>query len=371
MSNYVLKLFYALLLLILFYAEAKCIERERQALLKFKQSLHDASGMLSTWRDNEDCCKWKGIECNNETGYIQKLVLRGHDTQYMRGAINFTVLTDLQNMEYLDLSFNDFRGSNIPKCIALFTKLTYLNLSDSLVGGIIPYQLGNLSHLQYLDLGGASLSGEIPFEIGNLRQLQYLDLRGNSFIGSLPFQIGNLPNLHTLRLSGNFDIKTKDAEWLSTLYSLTNLELTSFGSLGSSHHWLQIIRNLIPNLRELRLVGCGLLDNDIVSIFNSHSNFSNSLTILDLSHNMLTSSTFEFLSNLSFHLQELYLSYNNIVMSSPLYTNFPYLVILDLSYNNLASAKFQGNFNFSSKLQKLYVTNCKLITCCTQVKLYG
>ncbi|PNX68293.1 receptor protein kinase-like protein, partial [Trifolium pratense] len=55
--------------------EMTCKESERRALLKFKQSLQDEFGMLSTWKDdpNADCCKWKGVQCNNQTGYVEKL----------------------------------------------------------------------------------------------------------------------------------------------------------------------------------------------------------------------------------------------------------------------------------------------------------
>ncbi|ESW24066.1 hypothetical protein PHAVU_004G099700 [Phaseolus vulgaris] len=75
---------------------------------------------------------------------------------------------------------------------------------------------------------------------------------------------------------------------------------------------------------------------------------------------MLTSSTFQLLSNFSLNLQQLYLSHNNILLSSPLHSNLPSLVALDLSYNNMTSFVFQGSFNFSSKLQNLYLQNCSL-----------
>ncbi|XP_061337793.1 receptor-like protein EIX2, partial [Gastrolobium bilobum] len=373
-SSYFLKMFYALLLLLLLHTssstlgfnltskiseQVNCIERERQALLNFIQGLHDPYGMLSTWRGG-DCCKWRGIECNNETGHVLMLDLRGHDTQYLRGAINITPLIDLHYFEYLDLSDNEFFQSHIPELMGSFAKLRYLNLSYAAFGGRIPYQLGNLSQLQYLGLGGNYLSGVIPLQIGNLSKLQYLDLGGNSFSGAIPFQIGNLHMLNTLRLGGDFDVKTKDAEWLSNLHSLTILELRSFPNLVSSHHWLQTISTLIPNLRELRLIACSLLDNDIRSLFHSHSNFSTSLTILDLSFNMLTSSTFQ-LSNISLNLEELYLSHNDFRSSAPLYPDFPSLLILDLSYNNLTSSMLQDDFNFSSKLQRLSLQNCSLL----------
>jgi len=133
-------------------------------------------------------------------------------------------------------------------------------------------------------------------------------------IFQIPFLEQSLFALHTLRLGGNFDMKAKDAKWLSTLHSLSILELSSMHSLSSSHHWLQSLSKRIPNLTELRLVDCNLLDNDIQSLFFSRSfNISASLTILDLSSNILTSSTLQLLFNFGHHLQELHLSHNNIV----------------------------------------------------------
>ncbi|XP_027924118.1 receptor-like protein EIX2 [Vigna unguiculata] len=394
MSCYYLKLFYALLLLLLHAAgpilglnksaEIKCIERERQALLNFKHGLIDAYDMLSTWRDDEnsrDCCKWKGIRCDHITGHVTILRLPGSNTQsqFLRGALNVTSLFALQNIQHLDLSYNYFIGSHIPQLMGSLTNLRYLNLYNSFFSGSIPieigslthlrtldlgnnaflcgkipYQLGNLTRLRYLDLSHNFLDGELPYQLANLSQLRHLDLSHNSFSGALPFQVGNLPFLHTLRLPGNFDVKPKDAQWLSNLHSLTNLALYSLHNLD----WLQTI--IFPNLRELGLVDCSLSDAQIQYLFYSRPNFSTSLTILDLSSNILTLSTFQLLSNFSLNLQELYLSNNNIVLSSPIYSNFPSLVILDLSNNNVTSLVFQGSFNFSSKLQNLYLSNCGL-----------
>ena len=96
----------------------KCRERERQALLNFKQSVRDYYGILSTWRDDEnyrDCCRWEGIECNNVTGHVQVLGLRGSIMQYLIGPFNLTLLVELQKLEYLDLSSHpDISDSQIP-----------------------------------------------------------------------------------------------------------------------------------------------------------------------------------------------------------------------------------------------------------------
>ena len=391
MPSYYLKLIYALLLLlhvarpILGFnnsAKIKCIKRERQALLNFKHGLIDAYGVLSTWSDEDnsrDCCKWRGIQCDHQTGHVTILRLRGSYAQYLRGTANITSLFPLQNIQHLDLSNNGFVGSHIPQLIASLTNLRYLCLfhcafsgsipiqigslthlrtldlgNNAFLFGKIPYQLGNLTRLRYLDLSHNFLDGELPYQLANLSQLRHLDLSHNSLSGALPFQVGNLPFLHTLRLPGNFDVKPKDAQWLSNLHSLTNLALYSLHNLD----WLQTI--IFPNLRELGLVDCSLSDAQIQYLFYSRPNFSTSLTILDLSYNMLTSSAFRLLSNFSLNIQELYLSHNNIVLSSPVYSSFPSLVIFDLSHNNMTSLVFQGSFNFSSKLQNLYLSNCSL-----------
>ncbi|ESW24031.1 hypothetical protein PHAVU_004G096400 [Phaseolus vulgaris] len=145
-----------------------------------------------------------------------------------------------------------------------------------------------------------------------------------------------------IRPAALFDIQGKTVEEvsklgpLSTLHSLTILKLRSLHTLSSSHQWLQTITKIIQNLTELRLVDCHLSDNDIQSLFHSHSsNNSISLNILDLSSNILTSSTLQLC--------------------------FPSLKILDLFYNNLTSLMFLGNFNISSKLQELYLVNCRII----------
>ncbi|QCD94650.1 LRR receptor-like serine/threonine-protein kinase FLS2 [Vigna unguiculata] len=399
MASFILKVLFALSILFLHTqvpihafisssSHVKCIERERQSLLNFKQGLIDRSGMLSTWRDddsNRDCCKWRGIQCNNETGDVRILDLRGSKIHFLTGSISLTSLIDLKNMEYLDLSNNfDYSRTQLPQQMDSFKKLRYLNLSKVNFYGGIPYKLGNLSKLQYLDLKGNSLNGAIPYQLGKLASLQYLDLSDNYYLqgeipyqlgnlsklqylsfgftllsGAIPFKVGNLPLLHTLKLGGNFDLTVNGEKWLSSLSLLTTLGLDSLTNLAYSGHWLQMISELISNLRELSLIRCSLSDKDVSSLFPSHSNLSTSLSILDLSGNMLTSSTFQLLVNHSHNLQELYFRENN-VFSFPYYLNFPSLMVLDLSVNTLISSTIQGNFNFSSTLQELYLVDCSL-----------
>jgi len=391
-------------------SEVKCIEQEREALLNFKHGLIDHSRILSTWRNDgnsSNCCKWRGIQCNSVTGHVQVLDLRASTFHYLIGPINLTSLTHLHNMEYLDLSYNllDINRSPISEQMGSFknlrylnlaclsfvwgitsqlgnlskleyldlqgnsfhgailsqlgnlSKLEYLDLQETVFSGTVPSQLGKLTRLRYLDLSYNYLQGEIPNQLGNLSHMSYLDLDGNYFSGAIPFQVGDLPLLHTLKLGSYSDLKISDAKWLCSLSSLRTLSLTSLPDLGSSCH---MINELIPNLRELRLVNCNLSHNDFSSLFPSHSNFSSSLTILDLSHNILTSSTLQNLFNFSSKLQELQL--NNcgltdrsfLVTSASIKMSLPSLFTLDLSYNLLKSAAiFHWIFNYTANIRSL------------------
>ncbi|WVZ14056.1 hypothetical protein V8G54_011622, partial [Vigna mungo] len=111
--------------------------------------------MLFTWRDDEksrNCCKWKGIQCDHQTGHVIILRLRASNIQYLRATVNISSLFALQNIQHFDLSYNFFLWSHIPELMGSLTNLRYLNLSYSSFGGNIPTQLGSLTYLMYLDL---------------------------------------------------------------------------------------------------------------------------------------------------------------------------------------------------------------------------
>ena len=120
----------------------KCIETEQLALVQFKQGLVDDSDALASWESKEDCCEWRGIACDNQTGHVIKLDF-------------YTIFPE--------------------------------NNGTSLTGQVGP-SLHELPYLNYLDLTSNSFHGKIPEFIGSLSRLKELRLGSNNFSGSLdPF----------------------------------------------------------------------------------------------------------------------------------------------------------------------------------------
>ncbi|CAA3001011.1 receptor EIX2 [Olea europaea subsp. europaea] len=319
----------------------RCIEKEREALLKFKDELIDEYGRLSSWGNEKykDCCKWSGVSCDNQTNHIVGLDLRSprnneesprnngdESIAPLRGKIGIWLL-EIHHLKMLDLSFNDFNHIRIPQFI------------------------GSLGRLQYLDLFGSNFIGEIPHHLGNLSELIFLRL------GS--FNDGSLT-------STNLD-------WLSRLHSLSDLHMVSV-NLTMATDWFQTITKL-NQLKSLFLPSCNLpmvlpsspfntsnsllafvvWENEFSSswIFPLVFNLSSSLIFLDLSSNKLHGEIPISLGNMS-TLTSLYLSDNQLTGKVPCPALSSSLIDLDLS-RNMFNGTITQCIGSLSKLESLYL----------------
>ncbi|KAH7669502.1 Non-specific serine/threonine protein kinase protein, partial [Dioscorea alata] len=298
-----------------------CTESERNSLLKFKTGLQDPLQLLSSWT-GEDCCAWRGVECSNTSMHVVKLDLRYHHLFHgltnggrLSGEINPSLL-GLQHLNYLDLSFNNFRGTEIPSFIGSLSRLTYLNLSNAGFTGGIPPQLGNLSSLSYLELNSfysmyAQYTGSLQW-LSSLSSLQYLDMSGVNLakvssddlfhaINMLPvLSVLILPNcqlhllspsshsflnlsssLTTIDLSNN-QINSTFPFWLTNCSRLVHLDL-----------WLNYFHGVIPeaigNMKSLEVIQLGL--NDFVGPLPTSIRDLCNLHALDMSFNNLGEET--------------------------------------------------------------------------------
>ncbi|KAM0928067.1 hypothetical protein ACQ4PT_002251 [Festuca glaucescens] len=247
-----------------------CIPRERDALLAFKARLTDPSNLLSSWRGEDDCCRWSGVECSNQTGHVVKLqISNGYDT-YMFGSdiggeISSSLLT-LRHLKQLDLSSCNFGGRPIPEFIGGLRSLTHLDLSNSYFGGRIPPHLGNLSNLISLDLTstykqtdfqGVASSLDLAW-LSNLQKLQYLYMWHVDLHGAVDWThaVNMLPSLVTLELHSCGLQNTMAPPLHSNLTSLESISLDS-NSFDSSFGAKNLFWDL-PNVRYFSMSSCGI-----------------------------------------------------------------------------------------------------------------
>ncbi|XP_023734051.1 receptor-like protein EIX2 [Lactuca sativa] len=272
-----------------------CFEKERAALLRFKHSLSDPSGRLSSWNGN-NCCNWQGVDCNNATGYVTRLDL-GTDSsdEKLEGNELNSSLAELSHLSYIDFSGNYFGGSPIPEFIGSLTKLRYLNLSSMGFSGIVPHSIGNLSNLRVLDLS-------------------------------------------------NMELVVDDFTWFWSLLSLKSLDLSEL-SIVKAPNLHKVLLCMISSLRELILSGCKL-SNSHFDRMHLELNLTHSIIQkLDLHSNLFHGKFPLFLRNLS-SLQVLDLSFNELNSSIPFVnyiqdTGICHLKWLDLSHNSM-EGRFTG-----------------------------
>nr|KAJ0221318.1 hypothetical protein LSAT_V11C200095700 [Lactuca sativa] len=121
------------------------------------------------WSTSIDCCNWDGITCNHFTGDVI-----GIDLSYgmLQGTIHpNTTLFDLPHLQRLNLAYNNFNASQLPREIGRFSNsLTHLNISSCGFTGDIPWEILFLPKLVSLDLSSNNGLQMHPYVLNNLLQ---------------------------------------------------------------------------------------------------------------------------------------------------------------------------------------------------------
>ncbi|KAK4584242.1 hypothetical protein RGQ29_022115 [Quercus rubra] len=291
----------------------RCKDSEHDALLTFKGGFRSGLDRFSSWKAEEDCCKWRGVGCDNVTGHVTKLDLHSPDpSDILQGEISQSLL-HLPYLRSLDLSQNNFYSIRIPEFIGSLQCIKYLNLSNATFRGPIPSSLGNLSHLEYLDLSG-----------------------------------------------NGFSLRAKNLNWVYGLSLLKVLDLSGV-DLSNAEDWLDSI-NMLSSLVELRLFYCKLHK---LPQYLHHVNFT-SLKILDLSDNSFNSTIPDWLFEIVVYLNLSKCQLQGLIPDA--FGNMTSLTSLDLSGNNLEGPipltlsmfEKESQLNKSSSLRELYLYDNQL-----------
>ncbi|CAN1134285.1 Receptor-like protein 49 [Linum perenne] len=331
----------------------RCQEDQQSMLLQLKKGFNfntSLSQKLARWDSSIDCCRWPGIRCD-PGGHVIGLDLSGE--MIMGGLDDAMAMFNLQHLQVLDLSFNNF-NTTVPTGIGNLTYLRYLNLSSAGFYGQIPAAISGLTKLVGLDLSMLYFPGDFPQN----HSMQTLLLSGTNFSGMLPASMGNLGKLSRIELEGcNFNGPVPK--------SMEDLTQLVYVDLASNH-----FTGPIPSLGlSKNLVHLDLSYNQLAGDISAQWESFQELVFVDLRHNAFSGSIPSSLFAIP-SLQKLQLSFNQlrgwapefirslkeILLSSNRFNgsvqlnwirSLQNLTTLDLSYNNL-TIDASGNSSTSS-----------------------
>ncbi|XP_048228326.1 receptor-like protein 38 [Ricinus communis] len=143
-----------------------CLEDEKNALLEIKAFFNYPDGhFLSSWGLYPDCCNWSDVVCNTITGQVTEL-----------------------NLYYIKIWNSKDRYINASLFLP-FQELTYLDIGRNNIVGCIKNEgferLASLKNLEFLDLSYNNFTNDILSSHSALSALKVLHLRGNKLRGKL------------------------------------------------------------------------------------------------------------------------------------------------------------------------------------------
>ncbi|TYI32372.1 hypothetical protein ES332_A04G055900v1 [Gossypium tomentosum] len=414
-----------------------CRPEHSSALLKFKRSLSLAYSIClqelqipsfhetKSSDEGTDCCKWKGVVCDNKKGNVIGLDL---SCSGLIGSLQSdSSLFSLQNLRWLNLAGNDFGNTEIPSEFGKLRSLTYLNLSltgftgfvppdislfvrtifhllylqnislrrsPNLIGYLpetnwnsslslldvsetrfskgLPGSIGNLKHLKTLSRFHYVFTGFIPSALGNLTKLTFLDISGNMFQGQIPDVFGNLNDLSSM----DFSFINFNGVFPLSAFNLTNLTYMKF--FGNFLH--DTLPNNISGLSVPGLFFClpslehlDLSSNKLYGIIPSSFFDLINLTFLNLSSNNLSGNIKLCMLMKLRNLEFLDLSFNNLLSltrcSNDVNSTLPMINQFHFSSGNMQH--FPSFLNASKHLQVLDISNNQIHSSITKWEAEG
>ncbi|CAI5965689.1 unnamed protein product, partial [Closterium sp. NIES-65] len=199
-------------------------------------------------------CDWEGgyarVKCNQD-GMVTELSSRFSFFSRPDVPADITALSALQK---LDLSFNRFGGSL--EILGQFPELQYVDLSHTDFRGSIPETISNAKSLQYLNLQGLKLSGSLPGSISRLTALQSLHI-GIESDDRFPYKYlnGHLDPIDPLSIQPylHFPVMQGSVDDLSCLAPLTRLQNLALMSLNLTAGDLPFSLSALTSLKHLDL----------------------------------------------------------------------------------------------------------------------
>ncbi|XP_040955148.1 receptor-like protein 36 [Gossypium hirsutum] len=256
----------------------------------------------------------------------------------LRGSLleNASNLFHVNGLQRLNLADNDFNGTISSKFFSQSVSLTHLDLSFNGLFDLISRFDGqgfdtlatNLTKLRNLALNGVDMSDVALTSFLNLSSsLEHLSLSYSQLQGEFPTQVSQLPNLKVLDLS-------EDENLTAGPLPITILNLTKIAHLDLSNNHLEgPFPNHVSELQFLEVLE--LYKNSISGGVPSWLFSLPSLPLLDLSYNKLVGPIDRIQQPSS--IQDVKLSYNNIGGSIRCSIfDLVNLTSLDLSSNNLS-----------------------------------
>ncbi|CAA2957753.1 polygalacturonase inhibitor-like [Olea europaea var. sylvestris] len=280
-------------------ATERCNPNDKKVLLQIKQALNNPY-QLASWNPNTDCCDWYVVDCDPNNNRIVTFNL-------FSANISGQIPTAIGDLPYLEtLVFRQLTNvtGRIPAAIAKLTNLKLLRLSYTNLTGPVPIFLTQLKNLTFLDLSFNDLTGSVPAELSLLRNLNALHLDRNRLTGTIPESFGKftgkVPDLYLSHnnLTGSVPLSLGDLNFTVLDFSRNNL-IGDVSFLFGRNNTIQIV-NFSRNMFEFNL---------------SNVQFPDSLTSLDLNHNMISGSLPQDLTKLN--LQFLNVSYNRLCGQIP------------------------------------------------------